>query len=213
MRRTVFLIDGFNLYHSTRDASRDLNGKSTKWLDIRALCRSYLHLIGKDARLQGVYYFSALAKHLEAVDPGKVQRHRTLIKCLEDTGVGIELAKFKRKPDHRCVHCGNKIKQYEEKETDVAVAAKLLELVFTDACDAVVLVTGDTDLAPAVRTAQNSFPEKDIRFALPYKRHNNELRKMAPHSFTIGKEAYLNHQFSDPHQLTSEEMVNKPASW
>lgn len=105
------------------------------------------------------------------------------------------------------------MKHYEEKETDVAIAAKLLELVFTDTCDAVVLVTGDTDLAPAVRTAQNSFPEKDIRFALPYKRHNNELRKMAPHSFTIGKEAYRNHQFSDPYRLASGEIVYKPHSW
>lgn len=30
MNRTVFLIDGFNVYHSLRDASRDLRGASTQ---------------------------------------------------------------------------------------------------------------------------------------------------------------------------------------
>ena len=106
MNRTVFLIDGFNLYHSTRDARRDLGGKSTKWLNIRALCESHLYTISKDARLNEVYYFSALAKHLEAIDPDMILRHKTLIRCLEDTGVKVELAKFKRKPDFRCPSCG-----------------------------------------------------------------------------------------------------------
>ncbi len=62
--RTAFIIDGFNLYHSVIDASKDLGGVSTKWLNIRALCDSYLHLIGGNAQTQGVYYFSAPAHHL-----------------------------------------------------------------------------------------------------------------------------------------------------
>lgn len=198
-----------------------MNGKSTKWLDISALCKSYLHMIGKDARMVDVYYFSALATHLEATDPGKVQRHRTLIECLEYMGIQVELAKFKRKRDfscsncgrNRCGHCGSRLKHYEEKETDVAIATKLLELVFTDACDTAVLLTGDTDLMPAVKTAQNHFPAKDIRFALPYKRHNNDLRKLAPESFTIGKEKYSKHQFPDQMKLAGGKEVSKPAAW
>jgi uncharacterized LabA/DUF88 family protein len=221
MNRTVFIIDGFNLYHSTRDASKDLGGQSTKWLDIRSLCASYLHVLGRGAQLEDVYYFSALATHLEAVDPGKVNRHRALIECLEDTGVRVELAKFKRKRDFccpncgksRCGHCGERLKHYEEKETDVAIAAKLLELVFTDICDTIVLMTGDTDLVPAVKIARHWFPGKDIRFALPYKRPNNVLRKLAPDSFTIGKEKYAKHQFPNPYQLSGGKTLSKPESW
>ncbi len=221
MSRTDFIIDGFNLYHSTRTASKHLGGQSTKWLDIRALCESYLYTISRTARLQNVYYFSALARHLEAFDPGKVIRHEEFIKCLENTGVIVELARFKRKPDYRCFHCGNtdcghcgqRLKQWEEKETDVAIAAKLLELVFTNACDTVVLMTGDTDFAPAVRTAQGASPRKDVRFAFPYNRVNNDLRKIAPKSFRIGKESYANHQFSDPYVLSSGEQINKPLLW
>jgi hypothetical protein len=37
MNRTIFLVDGFNLYHSLRAASDDLGGVSTKWLDLPRL--------------------------------------------------------------------------------------------------------------------------------------------------------------------------------
>lgn len=218
MNRTVFLVDGFNLYWSTISARNDLGGKSTKWLDLRALCSSYLYAISKDAHLEDVYYFSALAKHLEAKNPGKVQRHRDFIECLQDTGVKDHLADFKRKDDNECYNCGHKWPNNEEKETDVAIASKLLELVVTDACDTVVLMTGDTDLAPAVRTAQKLVAggvvaHKDIRFALPYKRHNNILRDIAPGSLRMGKERYAKYQFPDPFTLKSGKKVSKPSSW
>jgi hypothetical protein len=43
--RTAFIIDGFNLYHSVVDAGEHLD-VSTKWLDISALCDSYLYRVG-----------------------------------------------------------------------------------------------------------------------------------------------------------------------
>jgi len=218
MNRTVFLIDGFNLYWSAINASTDLGGQSTKWLNIHALCSSSLYAISKDASLQGIFYFSALAEHLEAKNPGKVQRHRDFIECLEDTGIKKHLAKFKHKEDNQCYNCGHTWPAHEEKETDVAIAAKLLDLVVTDACDTVVLMTGDTDLAPGVRTAQKLIAdkvvtEKDIRFALPYKRHNNILREIAPKSLRMGKERCAKYQFPDPYVLKNGRKIAKPSSW
>ena len=63
MNRTAFLVDGFNLYHSLVDASRDTGGVGTKWLDLRALCASYLSGIGGGAQISQIVYFSALAVH------------------------------------------------------------------------------------------------------------------------------------------------------
>ena len=90
--RTSFLVDGFNLYHSLKDASRSLGGVGTRWLDLFGLCRTSLHLIGRQAVMGEVYYFSALAKHLEAVKPDVTIRHRAYIECLRSTGVQVELA-------------------------------------------------------------------------------------------------------------------------
>ena len=163
MNRTAFLIDGFNLYHSLKNASVDLglNGTGTRWLNLHAICNSYLHAIGNNAQIVGVYYFSALARHIEAFKPDVVARNKTYIRCLESTGVSVELARFKKKRIH-CPHCNQIINRHEEKETDVAIAAKLLELFFSDQCDTAAIITGDTDIVPAVKTAQRLFSQKQI---------------------------------------------------
>jgi uncharacterized LabA/DUF88 family protein len=212
MARVTFIIDGFNLYHSVREASRDLDGESTRWLDIRRLCSSYIYLFGKTAVLQEIHYFSALAKHLENRDPDITKRHRDFIKCLKATGVVAEINRFKKK-SMTCPSCKHKFDRYEEKETDVAVAIKLLELFVTDSCDTVVLVTGDTDLAPVVRTAKKLFASKKVVFAFPYKRKNQELANLAPESFEIKKEQYGKHQFPDPYVLPDGSKICKPSKW
>jgi len=212
MNRTTFLIDGFNLYHSVRQAQYDLKGSSTKWLDIRELLESYLYLLGKDARLKDIYYFSALATHLEAVKPDVTKRHRDYIRCLHESGVITEIHRFKRKTVW-CDKCRTELVKFEEKETDVAVAVKILELLHKDECDTIVLVTGDTDIAPAVRTANALFPFKKIVFAFPYKRKNKELSQLAPGSFEIKKQQYAKHQFPDPFPTSKGVQIHKPPKW
>ena len=69
MNDTIFLIDGFNIYHSVVEASKDLEGVSTKWLNLYSLCSSYLHVIGNNAQIKNIYYFSALATHLQSSSP------------------------------------------------------------------------------------------------------------------------------------------------
>jgi uncharacterized LabA/DUF88 family protein len=214
VERVTFLIDGFNLYHSVEGASQalGLNGAGTKWLDIAALCRSYLHLFGRSAALHEVHYFSALARHLEATKPDVTARHALYLDCLKDTGVVVELSRFKKRR-FRCDKCGANLKRHEEKETDVALATKLLELFVTDAADRIVLVTGDTDVAPAVRTAQRLFPAKTICFAFPFDRKNEELAQLVSMSFHMSKDAYAKHQFADPHVTRRGEAISKPARW
>lgn len=214
MNRTTFPIDGFNLYHSVKNASVDLglNGAGTRWLDIHSMCNSYLHAIGNNAQTVGVYYFSALARHIEAFKPDVVARHKTYIECLEATGVAVELARFKKKRV-QCPHCNQAINRHEEKETDVAIAAKLLELLFSDQCDTAAIITGDTDIVPAVKTAQRLFPQKQIVFLLPYKRHNQELAKLAAKHIEIKKETYARHQLPDPFVTAKGKKLFKPAAW
>ncbi|MBC7358589.1 MAG: NYN domain-containing protein [Desulfacinum sp.] len=149
MNRVVFLVDGFNVYHSLEEILRHQAGHShkgsIKWLDLKSLAQSYLSAISKDASLDKVYYFSALAKHLEAFKPDVTARHRLYVKCLKDSGVEVELNRFKRKTI-LCPYCKKAFSRHEEKESDVSIAVKMMELCFLDLCDTMVLVTGDTDL-------------------------------------------------------------------
>lgn len=134
MNRVIFLVDGFNLYHSVVEASLNLRATSTKWLDIRSFCRSYLPALGKDATEEQIYYFSALAEHLIHSDSDTVNRHKSYIECLKSTGIVVELGRFKAKEIHLTI-CKSKILRHEEKETDVAISTKLFEVCFYNLCD------------------------------------------------------------------------------
>jgi len=212
--RTAFVIDGFNLYHSLVEASASLrlpNETGTKWLDLHGLCESYLYLFGKDATLAGVHYFSALAHHLEAVKPGVVTRHQHYAEVLRATGVTVQFGSFKQK-QVKCHRCKKTFTRHEEKETDVAVGVKVLEILHRDEADRVVLITGDTDIAPAVRTAKVLFPQAQFCFGFPWNRKMKELAKIAHQSFTIDSNKYLKHQLADPFTVGSQTFA-KPTSW
>jgi uncharacterized LabA/DUF88 family protein len=199
VNRTAYLVDGFNLYHSLVDAQRDSHGVTAKWLDLTALCMRFLktsaELRGEPATLVGIYYFSAMPTHRSA---DQQARHALYMRCLVGTGVHVSLSQFKR---------------HKEKETDVAIASKLFELCYEDSADCVVLVTGDTDLAPAIRTCQRLFPKKTMIFALPYLRANDELRRLARGSFKIRAKTYSANQFPDPLILPDGTVITKPGSW
>lgn len=212
--RTAFVIDGFNVYHSLVEASASLglpNETGTKWLNLRGLCASYIPLFGPSATLKDVFYFSALAHHLEKSKPGVTRRHRHYADVLEQTGVIVEFGRFKKKIV-KCRLCKKVFERHEEKETDVALSVKVLELFANNAADRVVLVTGDTDVAPAVRLAKKLYPQGEVCFIFPWKRKQAELAKLVNTSFTISTTAYRTHQFADPAVIGSKTFA-KPANW
>jgi hypothetical protein len=109
--------------------------------------------------------------------------------------------------------CKVHLRRHEEKETDVAIATKLFEIMFTGACDTAVMVTGDTDLAPSARLVRSHFPLKKLIFAFPYLRKNTELLKISNTYFHIDKNTYTKHQFPDPFILSDGTHVSKPTIW
>lgn len=73
---------------------------------------------------------------------------------------------------------GSRFRDMKNKETDVAIAAHLIEQLADDTCDAAVLVTGDTDQAAGVRVAKRMFPQKEIFILYPVGRKNDDLEKL-----------------------------------
>jgi uncharacterized LabA/DUF88 family protein len=159
-----------------------------------------------------ILYFSALAKHRQLHDPTVTVRHLSYIACLEASGVNVELSRFKQKV-RTCASCASRIVSHEEKETDVAIAVRLLELLVTSSCDTAVLMTGDSDITPGIRCARRLFPRIRIYACFPYNRHSAELGTAASAVFRITKEAYARHQFADPFVLPSGRAISKPRHW
>lgn len=231
--RVHFLVDGFNLYHSIKAAEKRLGSGPLRWLDLEGMCTTILRSsLGPAAVSTGITYFSAFAMHLQATRPDVVTRHRRYREALEATGVTTSFAAFKRKDrrvglDQVRIRLGGlrrriqvrfpwvqlEFRTHEEKETDVAIACKLLELLHRDAADAIVLVTGDTDLAPAIRTARNLFPASPICIAFPFERFNQALVALASRHFKLGADTYQRHQLPDPISAVGGRQIAKPASW
>lgn len=216
MSRVTFLVDGFNIYHSTKKASWDLklDGKGTKWLDLNSLLSDYLHRFGGGSQIEEIFYFSALAKHLDSVAPGKTARHKQFIKCLESTGVIVELFQFKSKEvSYKQGNIRITIYRYEEKETDVAIGSRLLELLHEGRCDHAVLVTGDSDLTPAIETARRLFPAIPVSCIFPFKSKSARLSGVVSNHFTIKPRDYAAHQFPNPVTLADGTTIAKPVTW
>ncbi|MDD5289378.1 MAG: NYN domain-containing protein [Dehalococcoidales bacterium] len=208
-KKVSFIVDGFNVYHSTREIEVD-TGNKVKWLDLRSLLSSLVPNIGPDIVMADIWYFTAFATHLN--DPGVIQRHKTYIQCLESTGVHCEIGKFKPK-DVLCPICKTTFVRHEEKETDVAIGVKLQELCINNKCDIAVLVTGDTDLLSAIRSVRRLCPDKKLYAFFPYGRKNKEFAQAVDGSFKIKVDRYVNHQFPTQFVLADGTQLFRPASW
>ena len=167
MRRVIAYVDGFNLYHAIAELKRP----HLKWLDLTALAKS---LRGPNEILVGVCYFSAYATWL----PQEVLRHREYVAALRHTGVVTYMGHFKEK--HRsCRACDAQWVGHEEKESDVAMATQLVADAFRNKFERALIITADSDIAPALRVIKAEFPEKALDVIAPPKRFGH-ARSLSP---------------------------------
>ena len=167
-KRVIYYVDGFNLYHSLLDAvSKSKFRKKLKWLDIDKLFRYYL---SKNEVLIEIKYFSAIFES----NPSKALRHRKYIKILKHKDIQVILGKFKKK-DLFCKKCRQTYQTMEEKRTDVNIALHIIQDAYKNNFDTAILVSGDTDLIPAIKILKSDFPEKRIGVIFPYNRKSLEL--------------------------------------
>lgn len=175
MNRVAFFIDGFNLYHSLKS-----NAPECRWLNIKKLCEKYINLDKEE--LVAVYYFSAIATWHP--DPMKAVKHNKYIDRLRQENVIPVLGKFKEKSIY-CKLCGQVFKSHEEKRTDVNIALKMVSEAVLGNYDTAILVSGDTDIIPAIETIRSLSLNKRIGVLFPIGRFTNELKQCADFSRKI----------------------------
>lgn len=214
--RLAVLVDGFNIYHSLKDAQLADKGRQTRWLNLRALSEFYLPKFDPKATLGPIHYFSAYAFHRQYKDPTVVARHKSYISCLEATSVVVEMGGFKQRDPIQCKNpkCGRVIPGgWEEKETDVGLGVRLLDLLFQSACEGAMVISGDTDQCPAIRTARRLFPKCAVFVCFPYARETDDLKAVASAWKVIPKAAYRQLQFPNPFPGPDGKPVAMPDEW
>ena len=137
--RVRVYIDGFNLYH----AIAALKDTRLKWLNFWKLSETFLR---PGEALVEVNFFTAVLTW----NYDKQQRHVNFIKACETVGVNVHLATFKNSYK-TCMSFDRECKFFEEKQTDVAIAVRLVSDALTGQFDRAILVTADSDQIPTVR--------------------------------------------------------------
>ena len=170
MERVACFIDGFNLYH----AIDGLKQNHLKWVNLWKLVEQFID--PTQHKLDAVNYFSAFATWL----PEPYKRHREFVRAIVSVGVAPMMGKFYDKP-RECRKCGHQWTAHEEKSTDVNIAVSLVVDAFEDRYDRALLISRDSDLAPAVRLVSEKFPAKRVVIVSPpCLNHSGELVNALP---------------------------------
>jgi uncharacterized LabA/DUF88 family protein len=205
--RSIVYIDGFNLYYGA------LRGGDHKWLNLE----KYFRLLLPNDSIQRIRYFTAL------VGGAPSARQGAYLSALETLPlVEVILGKFKAKQvQGLCPACPLPAPQmfstFEEKRTDVNIALWMLHDAQRDLCDRLVLVTGDSDLVPAIAMVKDHYPAKKIIVYVPARNAARgaavELRNIADKDKTLPQQ--MLHAAHFPAEVTSGSgvVIKKPASW
>jgi len=187
--RTAFFVDGYNLYYGA------LHGSPYKWLDLPAVLTTILHTQNPACELTSVHYYtSPVIARLATRGQASNDAQSRYIRALQTKGVVVTLGNHRLARGYapRFIR-GEKasrtdqvaIWQLEEKETDVNLALGM----YRTAChsqhlniEQIVLVSGDTDLAPALAAIRTDFPHIALGVILPHRCENGELVREAPGS-------------------------------
>lgn len=221
--RVIALIDGFNFYHPIKEAQKQQQ-RCLQWLNYRSLLNRYIierPIKSQNGVLTDIYFFTALAYHLDQQFPETTKRHNIYIDALKTENIHIIQGKFKQKKlqfNYRCKQaislesCTIDRISHIEKETDVRIACKLLELAFNDAFDTCLLLSADSDLIPAIETMKQLFPEKKIILVTPPNAHNiDELKTLSDAHIKVKIKHLENNQF--PQEMVSKENYPLTNPW
>lgn len=204
MERLAFFFDGFNLYHALDDTP---GFHRYKWLDLSKMARCFFprHLITR------ILYFTAY----DTRDLQGLARHQTYVKALQAKGIEIVLGKFKRK-DKFCKVCRSTFLSVEEKQTDVNIAIKLFQLALQDQYDRAVIVSGDSDLVPAIEAVRQSFIDKKVHLIAPVGKRGRwaiDLKTAADGHMQMKEKHLATSQLPDPFDLGGGSLLHCPPSW
>lgn len=206
-RAITWLVDGFNLHHSILQ-STVAGAAPALWIDPMALADGHQYLMGKDTHVGRVEYFSAMPHHLRGTDPATLERHRLHLRALtaRRPACALHLGHFQPRR-------GLEGRVWQEKGTDMAMAAAAMRVCLGNPGAGLVIVSGDSDFVPLARLIQEQWPRVELRFAFPAHRASRRLREICPGSFSLSPASYLAAQLPLRVRLPSGKFVECPVEW
>jgi uncharacterized LabA/DUF88 family protein len=205
MQRVITYVDGFNLYFGLKDS----RFKKYYWLDLPALSAA---LLKPGQQLVATHYFTARIR-TNGRNAADAKRQTNYIDALAvQDNLTVHEGHYLEKTQ-RCNGCGATWKAYEEKMTDVNIAAQMLADAYEDRFDTAFIISGDSDLTTPIQQVRKRFPNKRLIVVFPPNRQSAQLKKAAHGFLSIGEDKLRQNQLPDPVITASGFALHRPAHW
>lgn len=200
--RLIVYIDGFNLYHGLHDEY----GRAMLWLDLVKLSQA----LRPNQQLVSVKYFTAPVLN-EPEAQGRQAHYIHALQALYPEQFQVVNGRYQTKT-MTCRSCSHTYVKYEEKETDVNIAVSLVADTALKKMDTAIIISADSDLAPAIRSARGISEDLFIAVAFPPRRFSSELIKLLPSSFKIGENKIRQNQLKNEFSASGHSF-QRPEKW
>jgi uncharacterized LabA/DUF88 family protein len=205
VNRVISYIDGFNLYFGLKSKG----WKKYYWLDLVGLSKA---LLKPGQKLQHCHYFTARIRNSLGASQDAARQGIWLDALDTLPELTSHYGHYLQKT-RTCRNCGAKWTTYEEKMTDVNIAAQLLGDAYDDNFDTALVLSGDSDLTTPIRMVLDRFQKKRIIVAFPPGRHSDQLRKTATACFTIGEAKLRQNRLPETIETDRGHMLRRPPQW
>jgi uncharacterized LabA/DUF88 family protein len=114
-----------------------------------------------------------------------------------------------------CHACGKKFQTYEEKQTDVQIATKMIRDVVLERCEVSVLVSADSDLIPPIDFIRELNPMRKIIVLFPPGRFSYDLKNKANAALSLDRQydKFLRSGLPEIVTLPNGYACRKPLNW
>jgi len=205
--RSIVYVDGFNLYYGA------VRGGPHKWLDLQ----KYFSMLRPDDQIQRIWYFTAL------IDGSHRRNQETYPQALDSLPlVEVVLGKYKYKSVKctvpACEFTGTREFQVpEEKRSDVNIAIQMLDDAYAGLADRMILVSGDSDLVPAIHLVKERCPAINVTVYVPSRSRKRgaavEIRSAADKNKTLPLNLLARCQLPNPVRGGVSGQIYKPTTW
>ncbi len=209
---TIAYVDGFNLYFGVLKRHPEW-----KWLNLLA----FMTALRPGEQIEFVRYFSAVVDPDAAYSESKL-RQSVYVRALGslDPKIKFTFGKYQERTVMCRGKCLEEYKVPEEKQTDVSIAVNMISDAIDLRPNRMVLVSGDSDLEPAVAWVRKRYPEIKITVYVPQlpdeknKRRNDGYQKIGGVTVRdLPLDSMLKCQFPNSLKLVNGRFVTRPQEW
>jgi 6-hydroxy-3-succinoylpyridine 3-monooxygenase len=209
-KRCAVYIDGFNWYFGVFQ-----HHPEWKWLNVQ----TFFEALRPDEEVVAVRFYTALIEPKKNVSPIRERQLRYLEALATLPKVKIVLGKYQDRTVTCRALCRQKYLVPEEKKTDVNIAVSLIDDTLNNLADTMLLVSGDSDLEPAVEWVRRTHPHIKFKVYIPTLenqskwRQNHFYQKIGVHCRNLPLFEIGEHQLPPKIKLNDGRLVERPSEW